>query len=511
MRHRAMKSSDSGDQVKKKNLVAVDMGGTSVKMLSAAFEKDRLVIKDDYSFTNEPVTIMNNMYLNIWNTIQNIETGLLKFSSFGEKVGSIGIDTFGSGYGYLDKMGRLVSTPFHYKDSRTDGIVEDIEKRISAWEIYKSSGVCLRKSNVLAQLFVDVKEDAWMLSEGKDFMPLPCLLFYLLSGVKQTERSIVSEGNLLDGRSGEWNWDLFHKLSIPGNLFMDICDAGTVKASLDHNVVLETGCSDALLVNIIGHDTENALAAAPGFNENKIFLSIGTAIVFGTQTENAVINRKGFDFHFKNVKGMHNRNSLCKDISGFWIVNQCMRVWKKKRRDISFAELCVLAGNSKENKTYINVNDPVFRSNHDDIIECIQDYCKRTGQPVPGTIGEITKCLYESYAICIKYAYECLTEITGRAGYEEAVVINGGVKNAMLMQMIADALEIPVVTGSGMASAMGNILLQLEAHGELKGESEMREVAAKSSVVERYEGQVSSKWKDGLAYMKENGMFDTEQ
>lgn len=494
--------------MKKKYYVAIDVGGTSVKMILASFDKKSVKIEDEFSFQNPSVRACGNLYINLLEIFQSIKTGLSKFTNQGATVSTIGIDTFGNGYGILDKNGKLIGIPFHYRNPLDPEIAEKMEEIMPQKEIYKLTGVHLMKSNVLVQLYNEVLLDSPAIREGQHYLPFPGVLYYLLTDTQQIEQTIASVSNLLSEGAQAWNETIIEKFGLPHRLFGEIVPGGSVMAPLTHEVQVETGCTEANVVNIAGHDTETALVAAPKMDERTMFVSIGTAIIFGTQTDAPVINENSYSYHFKNSYGALGRNTLCKDISGFWILNQCLTQWQKKQRDLDYADLTMLAANSKENRTYINVNDPIFRTLPDNMLDCIRSYCERTGQPVPSSIGEVTRMMLESYTMQIMYSRKCLEEITGRTDYDEIVVLNGGVRNPLLMQMIADATGCRVTTGSEYASVLGNVLLQLHAVGEAESLDELREIARNSSFVKHYEPNKTEKWNEALVFMKTNGLFE---
>ena len=494
--------------MKKQCAAAIDVGGTSDKRDLASMEKKNVRIEDEFSFANPAVRAGGNLYINLLDIFQYIKAGLVKFNSRGVSITSLGIDTFGNGYGILDKNGKLMGIPFHYRNPLAPDIVERMEAVVPQRDIYMETGVHLLKSNVLVQLYNEVLLGAPSMAEGCRYLPFPGVLYYLLTNVEQTEQTIASVSNLMYSGAERWDRALIDRFSIPQRLFGDIAPGGSVTARLSHDVEVETDCTEATVINIAGHDTETALVAAPFLREDTLFVSIGTAIIFGTQTDRPVVNEAGYRCHFKNSRGALGRNTLCKDISGFWIVDQCLTVWRKKQPELQYGDLCMLAANSKENRTYINVNDPIFRTLPDNMVECVKDYCRRTAQPVPATIGEMAKTLFESYALQIKFSMECLEEITGQRDYRDVVALNGGVRNHVLMQMIADALQCPVTTGSEYASVLGNILLQYQARGEIGGLDQLHEIAANSSVSHRFEPRQTAKWDAAVQFMRENYLFE---
>lgn len=488
--------------------IAVDIGGSSGKMLAARLEHDRLQICDEYVFVNEPVPVLDNLFINVFGIFESIRHGIARFSHLDGRFATIGIDTYGNGYGILDRQGRLIGCPHFYKDRRTEHILDRVREIIPLEELYRQTGIWPARSRVLMQLLCDVLEDAPAIRSGQTFLPLPNLLAYFFTGEKAAERTIASVECLLDPRQSGWNGSLFERLGIPAGLFPRFSEGGSVLGEVTGSLARQLDCGPLQMVTAFCHDTESALVAAPRLDAGKVFASLGTSIIFGTQTSQPVVNDLAFVHRFKNMAGAFGLNSLCKDFPGFWILDRCIAEWRQTSADVSYATLCEEARNAGENKTYVNVGDPVFQLQSDNMIATIQEYCRSSRQPAPETRGAIARCLFESYALYIRNSLACLQEITGAEPYRELVAVNGGVRNALLMQMIADASEIPVTTGSPFASSMGNLLTQFYASGQLSSLAEMREAAWRSNQVNEFEPRPAEKWRQALAFMKSSGLLD---
>lgn len=487
--------------------IAADVGAGSGKMLAARFEKNRLVICDEFVFANRPVYVLDDLLINVFGIYESIQQGVGYFSSLEGRCDSLGIDTYGNGYGILDQRGRLIGTPHFYKDRRTSDILDKICKVVSLREFYEKTGVYPTPIRVLMQLYSEAIEGTQAIRYGNTFLPLPNLLNYFFTGEVMAEKTIASVECLLDSEQRGWNYDLFGRLSIPAGMFPAFAGGGSVIGPLAEPVAARLGCPPIRVINTFGHDTESAIIAAPRFNMNKLFVSLGTGFIFGTQTVKPIINDKSYRYCFKNMCGPMGLTSVCRDFPGFWILEQCLREWKKSDPDITYAGILEMTESAPENDSYINVADAAFQLHSPNMVHTIAAYCSRTKQPAVNTIGEIAKCLFESYALQIKWCYECLKEIAGKTDYTELVAIGGGTRNPLLIQMIADALQLPVTTGSPVASSMGNLLTQLYAKGELTSLEEMREVAYRSCDARTYEYRCSGKWDRALAFMKENGLI----
>lgn len=494
-------------EMREQYYVAIDVGASSIKAIATTYEQDKIKLCNQIAFKNSPIVIAGNQHINISQIMKNINNGLQAFSKTG-KCKALGIDTYGNGYGILNQDGKLISNPYYYRDLRTENIMEKVEHIISAYDLYKETGIFPIKSRVLFQLYCDVLEEAPAIRKGKIFLPLANLLEYFVCGEATAEHSIASVSYLLDRDGKHWNFSLFEKFGIPAELFPEIKDGGTIIGETTDEFADSIKHSPIKLVRTISHDTESALLAAPRYNDNKVFVSLGTSFIFGVQTDKPVITEQGYKYYFKNMQGAFGKVSLCKDFPGFWLLNQCMKQWKKNNISLTYDDICMIVSTTRDNNSYINVSDSRFRLDAEDIPKEIQEYCIRTGQPSVEGIGPIAKCLFESYALQLRWCFECLKEITNKYDYQELAAISGGVHNHILMQMIADALEIPVVTGSPLASSIGNILMQLHAHGEVDTLQDMREIAYHSSEIIYYESHPTPKWRNALAFMKEKQLLN---
>lgn len=486
--------------------VAVDVGAGSVKILAAEYDGGRVASVDSCEFGDEPIGILGSLYIDI----QGIYKGIVKFlseSDFGGKnCASLGIDTYGNGYGILDAKGRLMAMPLHYRDERTAGILGKMAFVLPMEEIYRRTGIYPLESRVLMQLYREALEDSAAMREGATFLPLANLLTYFLSGEKAAERTSASVACLLEPGAGGWNHSLMERLSIPARIFPGLRDCGSLSGRMRDIRVGK--CRDAAVIDVVGHDTESALATLPARMDSTLFASLGTSIVFGARTEGPVVNSDGFGFRFKNVAGAFGANSLCRDFPGFWIVNKCLESMRRRGESCRHSDLGTILATDRGNASYLDLGDPVFGRDTPDMPKTIQDYCRRTGQAAPDSSGEIVRCVFESMALQMKWSFECLKKVSGRRDFRALYAVNGGTKSDALLQMMADALDLPVMAGSPVASALGNILMQLHATGDLASQDEIAAVSGNSCGFRGFAGRKSGKWDEALAWMA--GMHETQ-
>ncbi len=489
--------------------VAADIGATGIKIVAAAFDGARLEVKDTYSVKNDPVVENGCEYADIGGMLSAVREGLRRFGKNARCI-SLGIDTYGNGYGMLDKNGCLVMKPHHYRDRRIDSVMPRVHEYFTDWQLYEQTGNYPIKTRGLFHLYQDVLEQSANIKKGTRLLPLPNLLEYLITGEEGSERTIASVLYLLEKTGADWNFQAFEGLGIPKKLFGPLSEPG-VKRGVIREEFAEGGEFQGIpVITVAGHDTESALLAIPELDESKVFVSMGTSFVFGARVRKPVVNKDSFRERFKNMRGAFGTYSLCKDVPGFWILERCMERWKLSCPKLDYGMVCDAVKKAEDNYTFLDISDDRFRVSETDIIQTIYDYCSETGQrPVEG-MQQTARCLFESYALYIRWSIERISRLTGIT-YKRLEAMNGGVRNKLLLQMFADASGIPVAAQSPWASACGNLLLQLYAAGEADSQEELGRIAFYSCGPVIYKSNPSPYWEERLQYMKQKGLFKEVQ
>lgn len=489
--------------------VAVDIGATGIKMAAASFDGKKLKIEDVYSVSNSPLIVDGHEKADIPCMLDTIRQGLDRFSEKFTCV-SLGIDTYGNGYGVLNEAGELIELPHYYRDRRIDQIMEKVHEHFTDWQLYEQMGNYPIKTRGLFHLYQDVLENADNIRCGKHFLPLSSLLEYLITGEMGTERTISSVLYFLDKDGEDWNYPVLGKLGIPAELFGSLTEPGTVRGKVSKAFAGDSEWEGIPVICIAGHDTESALAAVPGLDETKAFVSMGTSFIFGARVRKPVVNQDSFRERFKNMRGVFGTYSLCKDVPGFWILERCMERWRETDPQLDYEKVCSVVEQAADNHTFIDISDDRFRVSESDILQTIHDYCLETGQqPVEG-MAATARCLFESYALYICWSMKRLSSLTG-VDYQEIDTMNGGVRNRVLLQMFADAAGVPVMAASPLSSACGNLLMQLYASGKITSQEMLNEVAYASVKPVFYKSNHSSYWEDRLQYIKEKCLFKEVQ
>lgn len=464
----------------KRTCLAIDIGGSSIKVLAAQYDREQVEIVEQYSVATRPVTGDGHVRIDIPGLLEQIKSGIRRVRCSGWAPQTMGIDTFGNGYGLLDESLQLMELPYFYKDPRTKGILAAMDRTVPVHDLYRSSGVYPTDIRVLMQLFYEARHPNSQLHACRHMLLLPDLLNFYLTGEMAAEESMASVADLLDASGARWNTALMERLGIPTEILPPLVQGGREVHPLTAQAAAEVG-GNLQVVTVTSHDTEAALLAAPGLDSDRVFASIGTSLIFGTRTDRPIISDQGYHGAFKTMKGPFSY-SLCRDFNAMWLLEQCMKLWRQETPSLTYDDVMEACRSAGANDTYLNVCDPCLRMEGRDILDSIAAYCRETGQRPPQTVGETANCVLDSIVLQALWSMEQIRQITGKPGYQGLVAIGGGIRNGLLMQRLADALGLPVTTGSGVSSALGNVLMQLYATGELPDEAAIRRTANHSCI-----------------------------
>lgn len=487
--------------------MAVDIGASSLKLLTAKLTDKKLSVSSLKHKSYSPLIIKGHYYVNIYNLFEILRDEIRQAALCGNMISSISVDTYANGYGYLDKEGGLLGLPYFYKDPRVLGILTEIVNFVDLEEIFLETGVNLTDIRILSQLYYDAVSNSPRLQQAKYFLLLPDLFMNYLTGEYLAERSMVSAGNLLSIHTNNWCYSLLEKFNLPTEIFPRIVDGGDRSLVLPvlQNLQDETVAKGLHYSVVTSHDTETALLAAPMLDNNAFFISLGSSGICGMRTNSRVLNLQAIKFGFKNVSGAFGSNSFCQNFNGLWVLEQCFRYWQASDPNLTYQHILNAANAEEHNGTYIDIEHPILRTQSQSIFDSIAKYVSLTGQIQPTSIGGITRCILESLVLHIKGVLEKFKDITDLPEVKRITVIGGGVNNALLMQMISDSLDLPLFSGSDCASAIGNILMQMYSRGLLNSFSDIQEVAYNTSDVKSYEPSgKTSYWDTALTIYNEN-------
>ncbi len=465
-----------------RKMLAIDLGASSGRGIVGTFNGSRLKLEENHRFSNDPVILNGTMYWDILRIFHEIKQSIGKTVVAGENVASMGIDTWGVDYALLGRNGQMLGNPVHYRDARTVGVQEKVSEVLDPKEHYRIAGIQTLDFNTVYQLFVERPE---LLSEADRMLNIPDLLNYFLTGKMCNEYTILSTGALLNAEKRDYAWSVIDRLGLPRRLFGKIVPAGTDLGALLPQVQGETGKTDLRVLTVASHDTASAVVAVPTREKDFIYISSGTWSLMGTELSEPLINDMSRELNFTNEGGALGTIRFLKNIMGLWIIQESRRQWKREGNEYSFAQMEAWAKEAEPLRCFVNVDDPSF-SAPGNMPERIRNFCRRTGQYVPQTVGEVVRCIYESLALKYREVAEKIQKLQGKTA-KVIHVVGGGTKDRFLSAMTADACGIPVAAGPEEATAIGNLMVQAIALGDVKDLAEAREIVSASFELKRYE------------------------
>ena len=475
-----------------KKILSFDFGASSGRAMLATLENGKIDMKEIHRFSNDTVIVNGTMYWDVLRLFFEIKTGITKAIGEGG-FDAIGIDTWGVDFGLIDKKGKLLGNPVHYRDNRTDGVPERIfNEIISKEELYSVAGLQFMHFNSIYQLMYLKYNEPEMLELTDKVLFMPDLFAYMLTGSMKTEASIASTTNLLNPVTKEWNFELIDKLGLPRSIFAPIVKPGGKYGELSDEICEELGCKKVPVIAVAGHDTASAVAATPSLSDDFVYISCGTWSLFGIETEKPILTKEAAKADFTNEGGFNDTTRFLKNIMGLWLIQESRRQWKREGTDVGFDVLEKEALESEPFKCFINVDDPVFEP-AGNLPKRVCQFCEKTGQYVPQTRGEIMRCIYQSLAMKYKYTFEKLSELSNK-DYKRINILGGGIKDKLLCGMTADACNVEVLAGPTEATVMGNIAVAYYALGELKDFKDIRQTVSNSTDLKKYEPKNSADW-----------------
>ncbi len=483
-----------------RNYLAVDLGAESGRVLLGSLENGRLAVSEIHRFANPPLRQPDGLHWDTRYLWEEIKDGLrIAVQLVGGNLSSIGLDTWGVDFGLLDRRDQLVAEPFHYRDSRTNGILEKAFAQVPAEEIYQRTGIQFMQINSLYQLLTMLGKPE--LEAAQTLLFMPDLFNYWLSGTKANEYTIASTSQCLEAEKRSWSYDLLDKMEIPNRIFGPIVPAGTVLGKLCREVANETGCAPIPVIAVGCHDTASAVAAVPADSQDFIYLSSGTWSLMGIEAPQPVITPASLAYNVTNEGGVYGTIRLLKNIMGMWLLQQSRAEWAEAGRQYSYDQLTSMAASTPAFGPFVQPNDTVFLE-PGGMVGRIQHACSGHGQTAPQGEAEVTRCILESLALEYRRVASQLDELAGRKS-GVIHIVGGGSRNWLLNQFTADCTGKTVVAGPVEATGAGNILVQAIALGHVSGLPQGREIIRGSFTPQVYQPGDSSAW--DAAYAKFTG------
>lgn len=481
-----------------KLFLALDLGAESGRSIAGSFDGRRLTLSEVHRFTNRPVQLFDSLYWDVLSLFAEIKTSLaLAVQQHGPGLAGLGIDVWGNDFALLDEQGELLGNAHHYRDPRTEGMLEAAFERLPRQEIFNQTGIQFMRFNTLYQLLALVTRKSPQLAAAKTFLMIPDLFNYWLTGQKSVEYTVASTSQCLDPVSRSWNEMLLAKMGIPLHIFPAIIQPGSILGHLLPAIAAEVKAGPIPVIAPGCHDTASAVAAVPAEGNNYAYLSSGTWSLMGVEVSQPVINADTLAYNFTNEGGVANTIRLLKNIGGLWLIQECRRAWAAAGEPLAYEEIARLAAEAPSFVAVIDPDDADF-AHPGSMPERIKAYCQRTGQPEPDTIGSIARTIFESLALRYRWVLEKLEAIRGQR-LERLHIIGGGSQNKLLNQFTANALNRPVVAGPSEATAIGNILLQMLALGDIASLEQGRELVRFSFETELYLPGETGPWDEAYA------------
>jgi rhamnulokinase len=483
------------------NYLAIDLGAESGRTIVGSLEEDHLALAETHRFTNEPVRLPDGLHWDVLRLWSEIKAGIgISSAKFNKKLDGMGLDTWGVDFALLDKQGALLSNPFHYRDERTDGMLGEAFRRMTAAEIFANTGIQFMQINTLFQLLAMSLHKSPLFDVAEKFLTIPDLFNYWLSGEITSEFTNATTTQCFDPRKRDWAIPVLQAMEIPARLFGPVTESGTLIGTLLPNVAEETGASGIRIVVPACHDTGSAVVAVPAQKPDFVWISSGTWSVMGTETTEPHVDERALHYNVTNEGGVFGTWRLSKNIMGLWLVQECRREWVRQCEELSYEEITRLAA---EAEPFFSIVDPDFEGflHPGDMPARIQKYCADTDQAVPQTKGQILRIALEGIALKYRLVLERLEELTGKR-LDPIHIIGGGAKNCLLNQFAADATRRTVVAGPVEATAIGNILMQAIGLKQLGSLAEARQVVRASFAPETYEPQKTADWEEAYSRLQ---------
>ncbi len=480
-----------------RNYLAFDLGAESGRAVLGTLENARLALQEKHRFANPTGRMNGHLHWNLLAQWEELKTGL-KGVAGGVPISGIGVDTWGVDFGLIGRVGNVLGNPYHYRDSRTDGMMERTFAKVVREKVFEATGVQFMQLNSLYQIMAMREASSQALDIAETLLFMPDLFNFLFTGVRKAEFSIVSTSQMYDPRQRDWARPMLEQLGIPTRILPEIIPSGTMLGPLSKDVAEECGVAPIPVIATAGHDTASAVAAVPAApGESWCYISSGTWSLMGVELPEPVINEKSLRYNYTNEGGVGGSIRFLKNIMGLWLVQECRRHFKKEGYDHPYAELTQMAGRAKGFAALIDPDHAPFLTPGEMPVK-IDRFCELTKQPKPNNRGDYVRTCLDSLALTYRRTLEGLEDVIGRR-IDTIHIVGGGTQNELLSQMTADACNRAVVAGPVEATAIGNILVQAMATGDVKSLADARTIVRQSFELKRYEPRETKRWDEAYS------------
>jgi rhamnulokinase len=469
--------------------LAFDFGAESGRAILARFQSGVLTTQEVRRFKNEPVLYGRSLHWDVARLWLEVRSALSDLRD--TTLAGIGLDTWGVDYALLGENGELLQNPFHYRDARTLGIMDQVFRKIPKEEIYQATGIQFMSINTLYQLHAASLETPSLLKVARRCLMIPDLFNFWLTGKAVNEFTIASTTQLVNPRTRTWARELIERMEFPAHLWGEIVEPGTNLGGLRPDLMRDSALGETAVIAPATHDTGSAVAAVTA-REGTAFLSSGTWSLVGIEMDSPLITPEALHWNFTHEGGVNGTTRLLKNVMGLWLLQCCRKKWSDKVDCPEQGELLDLAA---EEKSFTSLVDPDHESflRERDMPSAIAQFCARTQQPAPQSPAAFTRAILESLAFKYRLVLSNLEKLTGTR-IERIRVIGGGSKNHLLNRLTADATGRTVLAGPAEATALGNIAVQMLATGAVGSLSEARGIIERSYPTEKFEPRDTDVW-----------------
>lgn len=472
--------------------LAIDLGAESGRGVLGIIDDKKLRLEEILRFPNKPSYILGSLHWNIVYIFEEIKKALKIYQGkYGTILDALGIDSWGVDFVLLDRKGKILSIPYHYRDKRTDEVMELVFKKVSREEIFELTGIQFMQINTLFQLYT--MRDSPLLKVTDKFLMFADFFNYLLTGEKLQEFTLATTSQIFNPREKTWARELLKKLDIPTHILPEITLSGKIIGNILPEIEKEIGLSDIQVITVASHDTASAVAAVPGLEKDHAYLSAGTWMLLGVELNEPLINENVLKENFTNEGGVENTFRFLKNIVGLWLIQQCKKKW-----NIDYAKIIEEAKTAKPFLAFIDPDAPCFL-NPEDMEKEIIKYYQNTKQNLDTSKAGISRCIFESLAMKCRLVIEKIEKLANNK-IRVLHIIGGGCQNKFLCQSISNATKMPVMAGPVEATSIGNVLMQAIGKGVISSVREGRELVKNSFTPVLFEPQDTVLWDD--AYHK---------
>ncbi|MBU0477179.1 rhamnulokinase [bacterium] len=480
-----------------KSFLACDLGAESGRIIRGKFDGKKLCIAELHRFTHKPIFKSGTLYWDWDHILQEVISGIkIGIEKTNGNISGISCNSWAVDFGLLDSQKKLLSNPVSYRDHRTDRMPQRFNEIISEGELFLRTGTALESITTLCQLRSIVESNTKRLEREHKLLFISDLIHHALSETAVTDITMASASQMMNVKSLTWDREILKKLKVPSDILPDIVKPASIIGILKK----EISTKQIPVIITASHDTTSAIAAIAKDN-NTAFLSSGTWCMVGCEVNEPIGELDAAEELFGNFRLADSNWGFIRGIMGFWLIQQCRKIWEKKGLLFNYSDIVLLAEKSTPFKSLINPDNPKFLS-PDDMIKAIQLFCVRTKQSSPTTPGEISRTIFESLAFDVKWTLEKIEYFT-KKNFKHLHIVGGGCKNKLFCQLIADVTGLSVITGPAEATAIGNILLQLVATKELGTQDDIRSILENSIEMKTYESKKIQIIEEKYSFFKE--------